>query len=71
MEINKDAFSAQDYSRETVNSAKRAKKLAKPEHWGEEGRSHEQFMSLLEEEKILNATVNFSFEYAWSGSGKW
>ena len=69
--LPRSPFFAQDYSREQVNAAKRAKKLAKPELWGEEGRDHEQFMALLAEERVLNETVDFTFEYAWSGSGKW
>ena len=64
-------FYAQDYSRETVNAAKRAKKLAKPKHWGEAGRTHEQFKALTAEERMLNETIDFSFEHKWSGAGKW
>jgi hypothetical protein len=69
--LPKSPFFAQDYSRESVNSAKRARKLAKPEDWGDEGRTHEQFMALLAEEKMLNETIDFTFDYEWSGSGKW
>ena len=69
--LPRSPFFAQDYSRETVNAAKRAKKLAKPTEWGVEGRDHIQFMALLEEEKMLNETVDFTFDYAWSGKGKW
>jgi hypothetical protein len=69
--LPRSPFFAQDYSREKVNAAKRARKLAKPEEWGDEGRDHEQFMALLAEEKMLNETVNFTFDYEWSGSGKW
>jgi hypothetical protein len=63
-------FFAQDYSRVQTNNAKRAKKLAKPS-WGDEGRSHEEFHALLEEEKLLNSTVDLSFEYEWQGQGDW
>jgi len=63
-------FFAQDYSRVETNNAKRARKLAKPS-WGDEGRSHEEFHALLEEEKFLNSTVDLSFEYEWQGQGDW
>ena len=69
--LPRSPFFAQDYSREQVNAAKRAKKLAKPADWGEAGRDHEQFMALLAEERVLNETVDFTFEYEWSGKGKW
>jgi hypothetical protein len=69
--LPRSPFFAQDYSRETVNAAKRARKLAKPKEWGDEGRDHEQFMALIAEEKMLNETINFTFEHEWSGSGKW
>jgi hypothetical protein len=69
--LPRSPFFAQDYSRETVNAAKRARKLAKPKEWGDEGRDHEQFMALIAEEKMLNETINFTFDYEWSGSGKW
>ena len=69
--LPRSPFFAQDYSRETVNAAKRARKLAKPKDWGDEGRDHEQFMALIAEEKMLNETINFTFDYEWSGSGKW
>ena len=69
--LPRSPFFAQDYSRETVNAAKRARKLAKPADWGDEGRDHEQFMALIAEEKMLNETINFTFDYEWSGSGKW
>jgi hypothetical protein len=64
-------FFAQDYSREKVNAALRARQLSKPPRWGMEGRSHEQFMDLLAEEKHLNETIDFTFDFSWSGTGKW
>ena len=65
-------FFAQDYSRDSSNAAKRARKLAKP-NWEnpETGRNHEEFMKLLAEEKELNSTVDFTFKYNWSGTGSW
>ena len=69
--LPRSPFFAQDYSREKVNAAIRARKLAKPPRWGEEGRSHEQFMDMLEEEKMLNRTIDFTFDHHWQGSGKW
>ena len=67
----KGAFFAQDYSRMQSNSAKRARRLAKPDWDLNEGRSGSDFMELLEEEKLLNSTVDFSFEYKYTGTGKW
>jgi len=64
-------FFAQDYSRDEVNSSFRARKIAKPTEWDWEGRNHDQFIELIEEEKILNRTIDFSFEYAWQGQGDW
>lgn len=63
-------FFAQDYSRYNINTAKRARVFAKPK-WGEEGRSHEEFMWLLEEERILNQCIDFTFEHVWEGEGDW
>lgn len=63
-------FFAQEFSRMTGNAAIRARKLAKPS-WGESGRSHEEFAKLLEEEAILNQTVDWSFDWQWQGQGDW
>jgi hypothetical protein len=63
-------FFAQDYSRNNLNTAQRARKFAKPD-WGPEGRDHEQFMALLAEEKLLNETIDFTFEHKWEGTGNW
>ena len=63
-------FFAQDYSTMQNNNALRAKKLAKPE-WGSQGRTHEDFKKLMEEEKYLNENMNFSFTHEWEGSGDW
>ena len=63
-------FFAQDYSRYQINTAKRARVFAKP-RWGEEGRNHEEFMWLLEEERIMNETIDFTFEGRWEGEGDW
>lgn len=66
----KGPFYAQDYSRMKSNTAARARKLAKP-HWGDEGRSGEDFTQLLEEERILNATIDLSFSHHYVNTGKW
>ena len=65
------AFYAQDYSRMQSNTAKRARKLAKPEWDIEKGRSQSDFGELLQEEEYLNATVDFSFQYTYMDKGKW
>jgi hypothetical protein len=67
----KTPFFAHDYSRETVNAAVRARKLAKPTRWGENGRTDQEFADLLNLERVMNETINLSFEYSWSGQGKW
>jgi hypothetical protein len=64
-------FYAQDYSRIQANTAKRARKLARPEWDAEEGRSGQDFSNLLREEAELNASVDFSFEYHYVGEGNW
>jgi hypothetical protein len=53
------------------NAAKRARKLARPDWDKEAGRSDSDFAFLLEEEQLLNETVDFSFDYHYKGSGKW
>lgn len=67
----KGAFYAQDYSRMQSNAAKRARKLAKPEWDKEAGRSDGDFSELLEEEAMLNETIDFSFDYHYKGAGRW
>ena len=63
-------FFAQDYSRYQINTAKRARVFAKPK-CGEEGRTHDEFMWLIQEEKIMNQVLDFSFEHVWEGEGDW
>lgn len=63
-------FYLQDYSRMTGNAALRARKLAKPD-WGMDARSGDQIQELINEEFYLNQTVEWSFNFNWSDSGKW
>ena len=44
--------------------------FAKP-RWGEEGRSNEEFSHLLNEERILNRCIDFTFDHVWEGEGDW
>jgi hypothetical protein len=67
----KGPFYAQDYSRLQSNTSKRARKLARPSWDINEGRSGQDFTDLLEEEKILNETIDFSFKLHWVNSGDW
>ena len=67
----KGPFYAQDYSRMMSNTAKRARKLAKPTWDVEAGRSGDDFNVLLEEERILNNTIDFTFKYRYRGQGHW
>jgi len=67
----KGPFYAQDYSRIQANTAKRARKLAKPEWSEDEGRSGQDFANLLNEEAALNASIDFSFEHHYVGNGHW
>lgn len=67
----KGPFYAQDYSRIQANTAKRARKLAKPEWDEEEGRSGQDFTDLLNEEAYLNANIDFSFSHHYIGEGDW
>jgi hypothetical protein len=53
------------------NTAKRARKLAKPTWSIEDGRDGQDFTDLLEEEAHLNKTIDFSFEYSYMGQGDW
>ena len=70
-EGRKGPFYAQDYSRLQSNTVKRARKLAKATWSEEEGRSGQDFADLLNEEAVLNATIDFSFELKWQGTGDW
>lgn len=67
----KGPFYAQDYSRIQANTAKRARKLAKPQWSEDEGRSGQDFANLLNEEAALNASIDFSFENHYVGQGDW
>lgn len=67
----KGPFFAQDYSRMMSNTAKRARKLAKPTWDLETGRDGTDFGELLEEEHILNNTIDFTFQFRYRGSGNW
>jgi hypothetical protein len=67
----KGPFYAQDYSRLQSNTTKRARKLAKPDWDDEEGRSGQDFADLLDEERLLNSTIDFSFKLHWVESGDW
>ena len=70
-EGRKGPFYAQDYSRMMSNTAKRARRLAKPTWSLDDGRSGQDFADLLNEEEQLNKTVDFSFEYRYVGQGHW
>jgi len=70
-EGRKGPFYAQDYSRLQSNTTKRARKLAKPTWSTEEGRSGQDFTDLLNEEKLLNETIDFTFKLHWIESGDW
>ena len=67
----KGPFYAQDYSRMMSNTAKRARRLAKP-YWDiETGRTDRDFWDMLSEEHILNTTVDFGFQHTFKQEGKW
>jgi len=70
-EGRKGPFFAQDYSRLQSNTAKRARRLARPTWSLEDGRNGQDFMDLLNEEEYLNKNKDFSFEYNYKGSGNW
>lgn len=65
------AFYAQEYSRIQSNTAIRARRLAKPVWNLETGRTDDEFRVLLDEEEELNKTIDFSFQYHYTGTGKW
>lgn len=70
-EGRKGPFYAQDYSRAQSNTVKRARKLAKPSWSTEEGRSGQDFADLLNEEQLLNQSIDFSFHLLWKRTGDW
>tara|TARA_R110001606_G_scaffold362387_1_gene516156 strand:- start:2211 stop:2519 length:309 start_codon:yes stop_codon:yes gene_type:complete len=53
------------------NTAKRARKLAKPAWDNDEGRSQSDFGDLLDEEGYLNKTIDWTFDYHYRGKGQW
>lgn len=67
----KGPFYAQDYSRIQSNTAKRARKLAKPDWSMETGRSQAQMLEILNEEDFLNKMADFSFVYNYKDTGHW
>jgi hypothetical protein len=67
----KGPFFAQDYSRMMSNTAKRARKLAKPTWSDDTGRGDSDFGDLLNEEYVLNNTIDFTFQYRYRGTGDW
>ena len=67
----KGPFFAQDYSRMMSNTAKRARKLAKPTWSDDTGRGDSDFGDLLNEEHVLNNTIDFTFQYRYRGTGDW
>ena len=69
-EGRKGPFYAQDYSRMKSNTAARARNLARPT-WGGDGRDGQDFTDLLNEEAMLNSTMDFSFTYRYQGTGDW
>lgn len=64
-------FMAQEFSRLQSNPAIRARKLAKPIWIASTGRTDAEFGALMAEERELNKTIDWSFEHAWKGNGKW
>lgn len=70
-EGRKGPFYAQDYSRLQSNTTKRARKLAKPSWSDEEGRNGQDFSDLLNEEVVLNSSIDFSFNLHYVGTGDW
>ncbi len=70
-EGRKGPFFAQDYSRLQSNTAKRARRLARPNWSLDTGRDGQDFTDLLNEEEYLNKHIDFSFEYNYIGSGNW
>jgi len=64
-------FYAQDYTRIKSNTAIRARKLAKPKYDLENGRTEQEFAFLMNEEKIFNKTIDFSFKYHYCNEGNW
>ena len=70
-EGRKGPFFAQDYSRLQSNTARRARRLARPDWSLEYGRDGQDFSDLLNEEEYFNKNINFSFDYNYVGSGSW
>lgn len=70
-EHRRGPFFAQDYSRIQSNTAKRARRIAKPSWDIDKGRNDKEFHDILVEEEFLNRTIDFSFKHRYQGSGNW
>jgi radical SAM superfamily enzyme YgiQ (UPF0313 family) len=64
-------FYFQDFTRLKSNTAKRARKLAKPKWDQETGRDDMEYWNLIQEEFKLNKEIDFSFKYHYVGTGDW
>ena len=64
-------FYAQDYSRMQSNTASRARKLAKPSWSITDGRDDHDFNDLLNEQELLNNTIDFTFNCQYKNTGEW
>ena len=63
-------FKVMDFSQQKSSLIERARVFAKPK-WGDGSRTKEEVIELYKEEKYLNKTKDFSFEFKWKGSGTW
>jgi len=64
-------FYTQEFTRLTSNSAKRARKLAKPDWDLKTGWNDMKFWEVLQEEFKLNKETDFSFTHSYTGEGNW
>jgi hypothetical protein len=64
-------FYFQDFTRLQSNTAKRARKLAKPVWSQEAGRNDMEYWELLTKEAELNKVTDFSFDYHYVDTGDW
>ena len=63
-------FSVLDFSQKKSQVIERVRVFAEPK-WGDGSRTEDEIKELQKEEKHLNNTQNFSFNFDWEGKGTW
>ena len=63
-------FKVMDFSQQKSSLIERARTFAKPK-WEDGSRTENEVKELYAEERFLNKTKDFSFDFKWEGKGTW